>query len=627
MQQQVLNTLKQQAIAKNNPAVVAAITMAQQHLQQQLQQQEQSQGSPMQPNVESPMNAQVPQSQNIPVQRGASPQIPQQHQPIPAQQSQPPLSQQQQQSMGAANTPMQVPRMPKFDLPKYQMIKFEPPESKLPYPTYWSDQKATTDTLLYEQILQRDKVNKSDLTKETNGYEPFSIYGFSNKEYLGKLWHTLKYYQELKATRMKSITNTSQNIPSASIWGNGYSGYGNGVTNSVRQVVPETPIDGRTHLYQNRIKVYEQAMREESEDLVPIRLEFDYERDKFFLRDTLLWNKNDSLLKIEHFVEDMMKDYRYAPLIRDQFSDTICQSMKEQIMEFQSNPYLDLEEERAGGDDMRIMIKVDIVVGQHQLLDNFEWDISNPENCPEEFAEGMCREMSLPGEFVTAIAHTIREQVHMYHKTLALLGHNFDGSVVDDDEVRSRLLPLITVDDVLRAPSDAKLYTPNLFQISAAELERLDKDKDRDTRRKRRQGRSGRRGVVVVGNGSSSNLNNTQASTGGSNASTTAGANATMEVSLPDIADVPRTFRTPIPSTILPGGIDLGPPVGSYELRTTTEHKPRPPLPIGDLAPCQVIDHMPGSSLLISIKLRKTEKQQSDEEKIEPQANVESIVS
>lgn len=627
MQQQVLNTLKQQAIAKNNPAVVAAITMAQQHLQQQLQQQEQSQGSPMQPNVESPMNAQVPQSQNIPVQRGASPQIPQQHQPIPAQQSQPPLSQQQQQSMGAANTPMQVPRMPKFDLPKYQMIKFEPPESKLPYPTYWSDQKATTDTLLYEQILQRDKVNKSDLTKETNGYEPFSIYGFSNKEYLGKLWHTLKYYQELKATRMKSITNTSQNIPSASIWGNGYSGYGNGVTNSVRQVVPETPIDGRTHLYQNRIKVYEQAMREESEDLVPIRLEFDYERDKFFLRDTLLWNKNDSLLKIEHFVEDMMKDYRYAPLIRDQFSDTICQSMKEQIMEFQSNPYLDLEEERAGGDDMRIMIKVDIVVGQHQLLDNFEWDISNPENCPEEFAEGMCREMSLPGEFVTAIAHTIREQVHMYHKTLALLGHNFDGSVVDDDEVRSRLLPLITVDDVLRAPSDAKLYTPNLFQISAAELERLDKDKDRDTRRKRRQGRSGRRGVVVVGNGSSSNLNNTQASTGGSNASTTAGANATMEVSLPDIADVPRTFRTPIPSTILPGGIDLGPPVGSYELRTTTEHKPRPPLPIGDLAPCQVIDHMPGSSLLISIKLRKTEKQQLDEEKIEPQANAESIVS
>lgn len=347
--------------------------------------------------------------------------------------------------------------------------------------------------------------------------------------------------------------------------------------------------------------------------MVPIRLEFDYERDKFFLRDTLLWNKNDSILKIEDFVEDMMKDYRYAPLIRDQFNETICQSMKEQILEFQSNPYLDLDEERRGGDDMRIMIKIDIVVGQHQLLDNFEWDISNPENCPEEFAESMCRELSLPGEFVTAVAHSIREQVHMYHKTLALLGHNFDGSVVDDDEVRSRVLPVITVDDVFRAPSDAKIYTPNLFQISAAELERLDKDKDRDTRRKRRQGRSGRRGVVVH-NGSTSNLAGTQASIGGPNANALTGANAAVEVSVPDIADVPRTFRTPIPSTILPGGIDLGPPVGSYELRTTTEHKIRPALPIGNQAPCQVIDHIPGSSLLICIKLKPKEKGQDEQE-------------
>lgn len=616
MQQQVLNTLKQQAIAKNNPAVVAAITMAQQHLQQQLQQQDQPHGSPIPPSGESPMNAQVPVAQNVPVQRGVSPQVPQPHVTVPPQHINPSQPSPQQQAMGVPNNLMSVPRMPNFDLPKYQTINFDPPETKLPYPTYWSDQGKTTDNLLYEQIIQRDKANKSDLMKETNGYEPFSIYGFSNKEYLGKLWHTLKYYQELKATRMKSITNTSQNIPSASIWGNGYSGYGNGVTNSVRQVIAENPIDGRKHVYLDRLKVYEQAMNEKNEELVPIRLEFDYERDRFFLRDTLLWNKNDNLLRIEDFVDDLMRDYRYAPLLRDQFNETICQSMREQISEFQSNPYLDLDEERTGGDDMRIMIKIDIVVGQHQLLDNFEWDISNPENCPEEFAESLCRELSLPGEFATAVAHSIREQVHMYHRTLALLGHNFDGSVIDDDEVRSRMLPIITVDDVYRAPSDAKSYTPNLFQISAAELERLDKDKDRDTRRKRRQGRLGRRGVAVL-NGSNNNLTNTQASTGGSNVGATSGQGAAVEVSLPDIADVPRTFRTPIPSTVLPGGIDLGPPVGSYDLKTTTERKPRPVLPIGNAAPCQVIDHIPGSSLLLCIKLNKKEKVHPGEEEKE----------
>ncbi|QLL30635.1 hypothetical protein HG536_0A04520 [Torulaspora globosa] len=610
MQQQVLSHLKQQAIAKNNPAVVAAVTVAQQQLQQQLQQQQQQQHSrvPLPQPHESPASAQVQGQQNVPTQHALGSQIHQQQMPVV---SGAPTDGQafhlSQQNMNLPNAGP-LPAMPKFDLPKYQTIKFDPPETKLPHPTFWSEQQPSTDTLLYEQIIQRDKANKLDLAKETNGYEPFSIYGFSNKEYLGKLWHTLKYYQELKATRMKSITNTSQNIPSASIWGDGYSGYGNGVTNSLSQVIPETLIDGRSQFYQDRLKIYEQAMNEESEELVPIRFEFDQERDKFFLRDTLLWNKHDSILKIEDFVDDMVRDYRYAPISRDQIAETISQTMKEQVAEYQSDPYLDLNQERPGGDDMRIKIKIDIVVGQHQLIDQFEWDISNTENCPEEFAESVCQELSLPGEFVTAIAHSIREQVHMYHKSLALLGYNFDGSVIDDDDIRSRMLPLITIDDVFRAPSEAKLYTPNLLQISAAELERLDKDKDRDARRKRRQGRSGRRGVVVVGNGGGSN--SAIASTGAGGPS---GANGTIEVSLPDVADIPRTFRTPIPSTILPGAIDLGPSVGSYDLSTTTEYKPRPIMPPAELQPCHIIDHIPGSSLLLCIKLPKSTRIEAED--------------
>lgn len=608
MQQQVLSHLKQQAIAKNNPAVVAAVTVAQQQLQQQLQQQQQqqyAQGSqvPLPQSSESPVNPQPQRRQNVPVVQPVGPQIHQQQ--MPAGPGVPMDSQSFHPSQQPMNMPsaVPVPAMPKFDLPKYQTVRFDPPETKLPYPTYWSEQQPSTDTLLYEQIIQRDKANKLELAKETNGYEPFSIYGFSNKEYLGKLWHTLKYYQELKATRMKSITNTSQNVPSASIWGDGYSGYGNGVTNSLSQVIPETLIDGRSQFYQDRTQVYEQAMNEKSEELVPIRLEFDQERDRFFLRDTLLWNKHDGILRIEDFVDDMVRDYRYASASKDHIAETISQTMKEQIGDYQSDPYLDLSQERPGGDDMRIKIKIDIVVGQHQLIDQFEWDISNTENCPEEFAENMCQELSLPGEFVTAVAHSIREQVHMYHKSLALLGYNFDGSVIDDDDIRSRMLPLITVDDVFRAPSDAKLYTPNLLQISAAELERLDKDKDRDTRRKRRQGRSGRRGIVVVGNGGGANPAIASTGAGGSATGGPSGANGTIEVTLPDVADIPRTFRTPIPSTILPGGIDLGPPVGSYDLSTTTDYKPRPIMPPAESQPCHIIDHIPGSSLLLCIRL------------------------
>ncbi|KAH9200353.1 hypothetical protein LQ764DRAFT_234813 [Zygosaccharomyces rouxii] len=655
MQQQVLNILKQQAIARDNPAVVAAITMAQQQVQQRVQQpqpeqSQQPQPQPQQPHSQpqppqqphsQPQPPQQPQPQQPSLQRQQARQPPQSQQgsPLPQPQPQPgpgsnvgtpkfvhspqsapvrgtpqPIRQQMagvtmplgggaqsvppaQSRIPPVRTDLPVPpapsaaHLPKMDLPPFQTINYEPPETRLPHPNFWSERDPKTDTLLYEQIIQRDKQHRKDLIKETNGYEPFSIYGFSNKEYLGRLWHNLQYCQDLKSTRMKSITSTSQNVPAASIWGSGYSGYGNGITNKVTQVVPEFKIADRSHIYQNRFQVYQQAMNETHEDLVPVRLEFDQERDRFCLRDTLLWNKNDTLVNIEEFVDDMMKDYRYSPQLRDQFAETVVNSIREQILEYQPNPFQELSQERSGGDDMRIKIKLDIVVGQNQLIDQFEWDISNTENSPEEFAECMCQELSLPGEFMTAIVHSIHEQVHMYHKSLALLGYNFDGSPVEDDDIRSRILPVITLDDVYRTPSESKNYNPNLLQISAAELERLDRDKDRDTRRKRRQGRFNRRGVVQ-----SNGLNNQASSSMGP------GVNG-AEVSLPDVSDIPRTFRTPVPSTILPGGVDLGPSVGSYDLRTTTEYRQRPPKPVVEEPPCQIVDNIPGQCLLLSINL------------------------
>lgn len=74
----------------------------------------------------------------------------------------------------------------------------------------------------------------------------------------------------------------------------------------------------------------------------------------------------------------------------------------------------------------------------------------------------------------------------------------------------------------MRGKSHLKEYSPVLFEISELELDRQDKDRDRDSRRKRRQGRAGRR------NGPA----------------------------LPDFRDHLRSFRTPVYSTVLPGGLD-----------------------------------------------------------------------
>lgn len=51
------------------------------------------------------------------------------------------------------------------------------------------------------------------------------------------------------------------------------------------------------------------------------------------------------------------------------------------------------------GEDLRLLIKVDIMVGSQNLSDTFEWDI-NSEVTPEEFASSYCRELGLSGEFM-----------------------------------------------------------------------------------------------------------------------------------------------------------------------------------------------------------------------------------
>lgn len=45
-----------------------------------------------------------------------------------------------------------------------------------------------------------------------------------------------------------------------------------------------------------------------------------------------------------------------------------------------------------------------------------QWDMSNPDNSPEVFAENLCRELGLGGEFYTTIAYSIRGQL-AYHMT------------------------------------------------------------------------------------------------------------------------------------------------------------------------------------------------------------------
>jgi hypothetical protein len=91
----------------------------------------------------------------------------------------------------------------------------------------------------------------------------------------------------------------------------------------------------------------------------------------------------------------------------------------------------------------------------------------------------------------TAIAHSIREQVDTYTKSLSILNYASTGTVPDED-LRKEFLPV--VQEAFRWET-ADLYSPSLNQLSNEDVDRNEKERERDFRRKRRQTKG--RGVTL----------------------------------------------------------------------------------------------------------------------------------
>ncbi|TFY56219.1 hypothetical protein EVJ58_g7775 [Rhodofomes roseus] len=294
------------------------------------------------------------------------------------------------------------------------------------------------------------------------------------------------------------------------------------------------------------------------EQLVPIRLEFDVDHHK--MRDTFVWNLNDPVITPEIFAQSVVEDYNLPPsyhsvitkVIQDQLSDYKAHSatfgedgvfVSSDTEDIQSGAFDDEEaewweswrkttyavakrrklvkeevvdtptlatvsstevpmsvddfdeDEDSMQEELRILIKLDVVVGSVKLEDQFEWNLENGDPTPEQFADIYCRDLGLGGEFKTAIAHAIREQVQIYQKSLFLVGHPSDGSAVQDDDLRMSLLPSLTTG--ARAIDQVSAFTPILNYLSDSEIERNEKEREKELNRRRRKTTRGRRGVAL----------------------------------------------------------------------------------------------------------------------------------
>ncbi|XP_074641570.1 SWI/SNF-related matrix-associated actin-dependent regulator of chromatin subfamily B member 1-A-like isoform X2 [Tubulanus polymorphus] len=229
-----------------------------------------------------------------------------------------------------------------------------------------------------------------------------------------------------------------------------------------------TPIN-RNRMSKNKMRTFPlcfddldpAAMHEnarQAEVLVPIRLDMEIEGQK--LRDCFTWNKNETLITPEQFAEILCDDLDLNPM---NFVAAIAQAIRQQIEAF---PADNIIEEQL---DQRVILKLNIHVGNISLVDQFEWDMSEPENSPEEFATKLCAELGLGGEFVTSIAYSIRGQLSWHQRTYA-----FSEA------------PLPQIELAFRNQNESDQWCPFLESLTDAEMEKKIRDQDRNTRRMRR---------------------------------------------------------------------------------------------------------------------------------------------
>ena len=98
---------------------------------------------------------------------------------------------------------------------------------------------------------------------------------------------------------------------------------------------------------------------------------------------------------------------------------------------------------------------MNIHVGNISLVDQFEWDLAEENNNPEDFSRKICADLGLGGEFATAVLYSIRGQLAWHMKTYVFS--------------ETQMPP---IENAFRNQSEADIWSPFLETLTDAEMEK-----------------------------------------------------------------------------------------------------------------------------------------------------------
>ncbi|CAL5874177.1 uncharacterized protein PFLUO_LOCUS8465 [Penicillium psychrofluorescens] len=138
-------------------------------------------------------------------------------------------------------------------------------------------------------------------------------------------------------------------------------------------------------------------------------------------------------------------------------------------------------------DAYRCLINLNINLQNKLYTDKFEWSLLHPPGLAEEFAKITCADLSLSGEWVSAIAHGIYEAVLRLKKEVCEsgglvsgingYGNEIDNLAANGTEAGWRYDPETLADE----------WEPKVETLSKEEIERREGDRERQIRRLRRE--------------------------------------------------------------------------------------------------------------------------------------------